>query len=224
MRFVRPLTHVVGLVLWLFSSRLADGEGGGTLSRTLWEGLFATVFLYLALLPGPLYAVFPKLPGARGGIQARRALGINAAVFSCLHGYHGYLSAGGLEMLPYWGWEYNLSLALGGIAALILAVLAATSFDRAVAALGRAWKRLHRAVYVAGILILVHAVTVTIHISELKPLLIAWYAALVLLFALEAARFSAGASRTRKLQTASAFFACGAVLFWSTFLIGHHRH
>lgn len=228
---VRPLVHLAAAALALAAWRLGPAEasawGGEGLDRIMALGLLATVLLYAALLPGPLYDVLPRLPGRAVWLHARRALGIDAAVLSGLHGWcalHDWV--GGLDGLEAWSWDYQLSLVLGTVATAILGALALTSVDAAVRALGRWWKKLHRWVYFAGVLVVVHAATVTIHIVELRPLLVAWFAAVFALLALELLRWRRvwGASRGRALLALGSFGAVSAALFWSTFLVSHHRH
>jgi DMSO/TMAO reductase YedYZ heme-binding membrane subunit len=178
--------------------------------------------------PGPLYVVAPSLSGKALWTRARRALGICSAVFAGLHAHYGFNGfVGGFEGLEFWSWDYNLSLLLGMIALVILAVLALTSFDRVVAAMGRGWKRLHRLVYLAGLLTLVHVVSVTIHVVNLKPWLIGDFVALVLLLLLEVLRLRHSPRRSSlpsRLAVLTVFLVCCGVSFWSFFLISHHRH
>jgi sulfoxide reductase heme-binding subunit YedZ len=225
MKIMRPLVYVValGLVWWVYS--LPAPEFGAALSRTLWLGLFATVSLYLALLPGPLYANVPGAPGRRAFVHARRAFGVVSALFAGLHGYEGLFGwVGGLEGMQWWSWDYNLALGLGTVAWLVLLILAATSFDRVVTAMGRRWKQLHRLVYVAGVLIVIHAATVTIHIVDLKPYAAAWFVALALLLLLKLLRFRQRASPKLDAIGVTTFGVAIAALYWSTFAISHHRH
>lgn len=199
------------------------GAGGGSLQRVIWLGALATVLLYLALLPGPLYAVFPSLPGRRLFTSARRALGVSAAVLAGLHGYHGFVDwGGGIEGLRYWGVDYNVSLLLGGLAWMLLLPLVATSFDAALRAMGERWQRLHRAVYAAAVLVVAHAMMVTIHILDLQSVLWAGFVAIEFLLVLEALRLRRGGSPARFLV--AGLTVASAALYWSFFLIGHHRH
>jgi sulfoxide reductase heme-binding subunit YedZ len=229
MRRVRPTVHLVALGLGAWTLLLPTGAGGPAggngLDRTLWFGLWATVSLYLALLPGPLAAVFPALPGRGAALHARRALGIDAAVFSGLHAWFGFFGwVGGVEGFGLWSWDYQLSLLLGGVALALLAALALTSSDRAVALLGRGWKRLHRLVYLAGLLVVAHASIITIHVLNLGTGLVVWFGALALLLLLEFLRLRARATPRQGVAAAGVLVALLCVLYWSTFLVSHHRH
>lgn len=229
MKFVRPLIHVIAIALAAWTFRQPAGEFaamvGPAMDRTLWFGLFATVFLYLALLPGPLYAAFPKLPGRALFTHARRAFGIDSAVFAGIHGWYGFFGwVGGFEGLEFWSWDYNASLLLGTIAFAILALLAVTSFDVVVNVMGRLWKRVHGAVYVAALLVIMHAASVTIHILNLRPPLYGWFVAIAALLVLEFLRLRARGKNGTTRVAGGVLAVSLALLFWSTFLISHHRH
>jgi DMSO/TMAO reductase YedYZ heme-binding membrane subunit len=209
-------------------SERPEGPYARGLEQTLWYGLLATVFLYLALLPGPLYAVFPNAPGKEPFIHARRAFGMGAALLATLHAWHGFYGwVGGFEGLESWSWDYNLSLLLGTVALGIVVLLAFTSVDRVVSAMGPAWKRLHRWVYAAAVLVYAHAAIITIHVLDLQPWLVGSFVALVVLLLLEALRIRRavslrGAAREWVIWPLFAL-TCG-VAYWSHFLISHHRH
>ena len=223
---VRPAIYLTtaGLVAWVTS--LPEGPYGMGLVGTLWFGLLASVFLYLALLPGPLYTVLPNAPGRSLFLHARRAFGVASTLFAALHAYKGFYGwVGGFAGLKFWSLDYNLSLLLGAIALGILVLLAATSVDRLVVAMGPAWKRLHRQVHVAGLLIYVHAALITIHVLDLKPWLVGSFVALMVLLLLEALRLRRTLTgRVRTLAVWPLFALTCGLVFWSHFLISHHRH
>lgn len=224
MRLIRPAIHLAGAALTAFGLSVPEGEFGRSLAPALWFGLFSTVALYLALLVGPWVAVFPRLPGGAVALHARRALGIWSAVFALFHAWFGFFGwVGGFADLSLWSWDYQLSLLAGLVALGILVVLAATSFDRAVSALGGAWKRLHRTVHLAAVLVFAHVVSITIHLVDLRPWQVGWFLALALLLVLQAVRFGKGAPHRRGLA-ACALLTSLALLAWSTFFISHHRH
>jgi sulfoxide reductase heme-binding subunit YedZ len=225
----RLLVHAIALALGLYALRTEPqtvfGQPEPVVDPTLWFALLASAFLYLALLISAVFSAFPRMPGKRGCIAARRALGIDAAIFAGLHGWVGFTRwVGDLEGLAWWSWDYNLSLLLGTLAFVILMLLAGTSFDRAVAWLGPRWKPLHRLVYAAGVLTVAHVAIITIHIVNLRPWLIAWFVALAALLALEFVRLRHHVSRTQRRWVTSSFVLGVALLYWSTFLISHHRH
>jgi DMSO/TMAO reductase YedYZ heme-binding membrane subunit len=226
-RLVRAVVYaaVLASTLRIYSLPNDDmaGAGGGSLPRILWLGALGTLLLYLALVAGPLLDLFPRLPGRSVLVASRRAFGVSAAVTSGLHGYHGIFDwIGSFDALKYWGTDYCVSLALGGGAWIILVVLAATSFDLAARAMGPRWKRLHRGVYFAAVLVVAHAMMVTIHIINLLPVLVAGFVAVELLLVLEILRLRKAG--WRPLPLLAAWALSSPPLYWSFFLIGHHRH
>lgn len=118
-------------------------------------GKFALVLLILALACTPLNTVF----GFRQALKVRRALGLYAFFYASIH------------FLIFIGLDYQFDLALlqeaifekkyalvGFTAGLILLSLAITSTRGWMKRLGRTWTRLHKFVYLAGILVIVHYV------------------------------------------------------------------
>ncbi|MBI3243893.1 MAG: sulfoxide reductase heme-binding subunit YedZ [Chloroflexi bacterium] len=122
---------------------------------TFRTGKAALVLLVLSLACTPLNTVF----GFKEAIKVRRALGLYAFLYVALH----FLTFIGLD----YGFDLGLiyeaifekRYALVGFAAfLILLPLAITSMQWWMKKLGKNWKRLHRLVYVAGLLAVVHYV------------------------------------------------------------------
>ncbi len=128
----------------------------------------AVGFLYLALLATPLYFVFPRLPYRPLYTKARRALGFSAFIFAMLHGIIEYYKLlGGNQGLSYLTSKYALAAELGMISLAILTLLAITSFNFAVKFFGTNWKVLHRFVYLAGILVVFHALLLGTDFADL---------------------------------------------------------
>ncbi|OGE88461.1 MAG: hypothetical protein A2722_01000 [Candidatus Doudnabacteria bacterium RIFCSPHIGHO2_01_FULL_50_11] len=155
-----------------------------------WYALCATAFLYIALLISPLYVAFSSLPGRAYAIRARRAIGVSAYFFTLLHSsieFFGLLGGlGGLRFLPN---KYLIAISLSFTALVILSLMAATSFDRMVILLGRRWKQLHRFVYLAGLLIIIHALLLGTHYANLsRTIPRVSIAALIFLLLLESIR------------------------------------
>ncbi|MGW8143695.1 MAG: sulfite oxidase heme-binding subunit YedZ [Anaerolineales bacterium] len=137
-------------------------------------GKYALVLLILALACTPLNTVF----GFRQAIKVRRALGLYAFMYASIH------------FLIFIGIDYQFDLNLlqeaifekryafvGFAAGLILLALAVTSTKGWMKRLGKIWTRLHKFVYLAGILVIIHYVWLVK--SDIRiPLL---YGALVLL-------------------------------------------
>lgn len=116
-------------------------------------GKYALVLLVLSLAATPINTLF----GFRQVLKVRRALGLYAFMYAAIH------------MMIFLGLDYNLDwsllqgaifekrFVLVGLAAfLILISLAATSFKSSMKRMGKNWKRLHKLVYLAGGLVIVH--------------------------------------------------------------------
>lgn len=124
-------------------------------------GLIGMGFLYLTLLVSPLVELIPTLSYKGQFVRARRALGVSAFFYGCLHGSLAFFfQLGGFAGLRYLNERYLVAIAAAAIAATILLLLALTSFDYWVRKLGPNWKVLHRYVYLAGFLLLFHALRI----------------------------------------------------------------
>jgi len=147
----------------------------------LWKAVGDTAYVLLlaTMAVGPLARLTPV---ARAWIRWRRQLGIWFALTATLHGVlvlNGWARWGlrrflGYEFVPQLGREVRLEPGFGlanlvGAVALVLGLLlAATSSDRALRALGRpAWTWLHRLAQTVLILSLLHgAYFLFIHYTE----------------------------------------------------------
>jgi sulfoxide reductase heme-binding subunit YedZ len=120
--------------------------------------MLAGIFLYLSLLPSPLYEVFPMLPGKVPFQRAKKALGISAFFFTLIYSsFIGYLfSEGVLGDLTRWNLRDIVGMVTLLGAFLILGVLAVTSIKAIKHRIRSWWKSLHRFVYLAGGLAAVH--------------------------------------------------------------------
>jgi sulfoxide reductase heme-binding subunit YedZ len=152
----KPLLFVAGLLpfAWLFYGAVANQLGANPAEALIRAtGDWTLRFLCLALAVTPLRVLTAQPALAR----FRRMLGLFVYFYACLH------------LLGYAWFDMGFDLAdiardiakrpfiLVGFAAFVLLTpLAATSFNRAIKALGAArWQALHRAVYaVAGLAIL----------------------------------------------------------------------
>jgi sulfoxide reductase heme-binding subunit YedZ len=154
--WLRLLVHVGALLplVWI----LWQSASGGFLVDPIREitsltGKTALILLGLSLACTPL----ATLLGFKQALRVRRALGVYAALYA------------GLHFLVFVWLDYGLDLALigraildqryvlvGTAAGLILLVLTITSTRGWQKRLGKNWKRLHRLVYLAGILAVVH--------------------------------------------------------------------
>ncbi len=120
---------------------------------TLRTGKTALVLLVLSLAATPVNTVF----GFRPALKVRRALGLYAFLYVSLH----FLIFIGLDYgfdpeLIYEAILEKRYALVGFTAGLILLPMAATSTKGWMRRLGKNWKRLHRFVYVAALLVIVH--------------------------------------------------------------------
>lgn len=157
-------------------------------------GLTALAFLYLTLLAGPFCYRFKSFPFAKQYLTSRKALGISTFYFALLHEtINFFFLLGGFAGLQYLDNKYLLAISLGFTALCILFVLTVTSSDWLMVKLKvkfTHWKLLHRLVYLAGILILTHALLLGTHYSNLSSIVSqTTFFALTFLLLLEAPRF-----------------------------------
>lgn len=118
------------------------------------SGNWAAWLLMVTLAVTPIRLLFRKAPWAVWLLRRRRDLGVASFAYAAGHtaiylGHKGALrpvleEAGNSDMLTGW-----LALAL-------FIPLAMTSNDKAVRAMKRSWKKLHRLVYPAAVLMFVH--------------------------------------------------------------------
>ena len=116
-------------------------------------GRIAIYWMVATLAVTPLYT----LTGLRDLLNRRRAVGLYAFLYTCLH------------LLVFFGLDYAFNLAqiwslvtgkiyllVGVLAVLLLIPLAVTSFDYFIRTMGRNWKRLHWMVYPAVVVSILH--------------------------------------------------------------------
>lgn len=116
-------------------------------------GKAALVLLVLSLSATPLNTLF----NFRAALKVRRALGLYAFLYALTHFFIFVGLDYGFDIALLQEEILNKNYILVGLAALIiLLALAATSFRWWMKKLGRNWKRLHKFVYVAGLLVVVH--------------------------------------------------------------------
>jgi sulfoxide reductase heme-binding subunit YedZ len=155
-RWLRMLMLIAGwvpaaiTVIQALNGQLGFNPVETALRRT---GRTAVIFLLLSLAATPINKIF-KLPAVG---RLRKPLGLFAALYA------------GLHFAAFAIWDYQLSLGLiwaaiiekpfiilGLFALIILAVLAGTSFRFALRQLGKKWVYLHRLVYLAAVLVILH--------------------------------------------------------------------
>jgi sulfoxide reductase heme-binding subunit YedZ len=154
--WLRVLVNILGwLPLAIFLLDFALGNLGFNPVETVLRrsGRTALIFLILSLACTPINKIFQLPPVSR----LRKPLGLFSALYA------------GLHFATFVFWDYRLNMALiwgaivekpfillGALALLILIVLAGTSFRFAQRKLGKTWIWLHRFVYVAAVLVILH--------------------------------------------------------------------
>ena len=154
--WLKIVTHLSGLaplvvlVYAYVANQLGPDRIGEAMRRA---GRLAVLFLLLSLTPTVVARVF----GLSQVSRVRRALGLYAFMYAAIH----FLVFLGLD----YGFDFDLvllairedrSIMVGLGALIILAALAMTSTRGWMKRLGKNWKRLHRAVYLAGVLVVWH--------------------------------------------------------------------
>lgn len=139
---------------WLAWEAYAGNLGVNPIqAATQRTGKIALTLLVLSLACTPLNTFF----NLRAAIKVRRALGLYAFLYAVIHvfiftgldyGFNWSFLKGELLEKPY--------IWVGLSTFTILAALAITSFDWWKKRLGKKWKLLHRLIYLAGILVIIH--------------------------------------------------------------------
>lgn len=150
--------HVAGIAIILVAVVIGMIQPP-QMQGTVWVSLFGFIALVslLLVLATPLLFKVNKGRFAAYLMTHMRWTGIYTFVFGLIHVI--------LVLHLFFAWNLamitqNIYIFLGGIAMLILALMAATSNDASVRKLGRNWKRLHRLVYIALFLALLHSFNV----------------------------------------------------------------
>ena len=132
-----------------------EGFGPEPLKQTTqFTGLWALRFLLLSLTVTPAGRIlgWPRL------FQIRRMLGLGALAWVGLHALLYVVDQDGMIGKVVSEIALRFYLTIGFVAVLGLVVLAFTSTDQWVRALGRRWKKLHRLVFPITVLAILHAV------------------------------------------------------------------
>jgi DMSO/TMAO reductase YedYZ heme-binding membrane subunit len=160
----------VGLVaaVFIYVKKTAPIPELQAIRLTDWYALIAVVFLYASLLASPLYVALPQLPGRATYFSARRSLGMSAFLFACLHSFFAFfLSLQGFAGLNFLPPDYRSVIGLGFASLTILLILTIVSFGPMKRYLGGRWQVLQKFVYLAGVMILVHAALIGSHFVNL---------------------------------------------------------
>jgi sulfoxide reductase heme-binding subunit YedZ len=154
------LVHAIALLplVWLTWQYLFGEDWVNPVREaTLFTGRYAIILLVLCLACTPIYVLF----GLRQAIQVRRPLGLYSFVYASLH----------VLIFVWLDFAFDLSLIVdevvqrrfvqaGLVTFLLLLPLAVTSTKGWMRRLGRNWKRLHRLIYLAGLVAVLHYVWV----------------------------------------------------------------
>ncbi len=164
---VLSVSFVISGLLALFVLSVITPASSAFLLLVQIFGLIALALLFLVLLPGPLYRIFPTAPFSLSHRQFLGPLGISTFYFALVHAAIAFWGLyEGFSGLPYLPTRYVIATVLGALALLILAALAGTSFDYARIHMGKNWKRLHRTIYIGGFAASAHIAMSGTHFKE----------------------------------------------------------
>lgn len=156
-RAVKPVVFLICLLpaAWLFWAAANDQLGANpaeALIRSLGDWTLRALVLVLAITPLRVLGGWPALA------RLRRMVGLFVFFYASLH----WLAYAWFDMGFDWA-EILVDvpkrpfILVGTLAWLVLLALAATSFNRAIRALGAArWQALHRGVYAVAVLAILH--------------------------------------------------------------------
>jgi sulfoxide reductase heme-binding subunit YedZ len=119
-----------------------------------WTGIQSARLLLLTLAVTPLLRLLPRTPAIRWLMRRRRDIGLVTFFYALAHTAAYLFRKSDLQLIVGEGLEAGL--LTGWIAFLVFIALAVTSNDASVRALGRTWRSLHKAVYVAAVLTYLH--------------------------------------------------------------------
>lgn len=150
---------IIHLACWIQLILLTGGYFSGSLTAnpiqalTLRSGQTAVILLMLSLACRPLADIF----SLSALFPIRKTLGLYAFYFATLH----FLVFAGLdfEFNTAWIWDelrFKPFIQIGLAALVFLLILAVTSINNIRKSLGKNWQPLHRLVYLAAILVLIH--------------------------------------------------------------------
>jgi methionine sulfoxide reductase heme-binding subunit len=123
------------------------------------EGHLSLVCLALTLTTRSLDATFSGL------MSQRRYLGLLTFAFALLHTWGAVLHVlgGSLENIWFLSLTMQVEVWLGLVGFIILILLTLTSNNWAIQLLGPNWKRLHKSILIASVLIFIHIIGIGVH-------------------------------------------------------------
>ena len=160
-RALRATIWIAGLApfVWLLVRGFTGNLGSNPIEEiTLRTGDWSLRMLLAALAVTPLR----RVTGWNDVIKVRRLVGLFAIFYVCLH----FLTY--IVLDQFFGWEYIIEdvlerpyITAGFTAFVLLIPLAVTSTKGWIRRLGRRWRKLHRLVFVTGMLGVVHYLWIT---------------------------------------------------------------
>jgi methionine sulfoxide reductase heme-binding subunit len=154
--WLRLLVHLLGALplVWLVFDSLTGSLSVNPIQDFEQRlGRAALYFLVATLAVTPFYS----LTGWRQILPSRRTLGLYAFFYACLHFTVFIAIDYGFNIQEIGRLMVEKPFIFAGlISGLLLLALAITSFDFFKRKLGKSWKILHRMVYVAGVLVILH--------------------------------------------------------------------
>ncbi len=170
--YIRSIVYAAGCVWATFLfTKVAQSGPSMTAALAILMREFALTGLYLlfaTLIPGLLSVYFPNFSLNALLVRARRALGLSGFFFGATHGILGFIYSLSANVfaplfLPV---RQQIALVCSFVAFCVLALMAISSIDAVERGLGPLrWKRLHRFVYWAIILIVIHAFFIGSHFT-----------------------------------------------------------
>jgi sulfoxide reductase heme-binding subunit YedZ len=172
-RILKPILFLAALYPagWLIWAALTTHLGADPIKKIQVVTGTATLTILLVTL-----SVTPvrRLTRWNGVIRLRRMSGLFAFFYVCLHAITYFVFDQSLSLSLIWADTVEHPRIAVGFAAFVLLIpLAITSTDRMIRRLGRRWGQLHRAVYVAATLGVIHYLWV-VKRDVRQPLTYAW--------------------------------------------------
>lgn len=171
-----------------------------TIRLTQIYAIAAAAFLYLTLLIEPLRSTFPSSP-LKKLAMTERALGVSAFYFALLHVFYAFFGQlGGFAGLKFLDNQNLFIVGMGLTALMILALFAAGSLSIIDKHLLRGSKIFYKLLYIAGMLIIAHAVMMRVHFANLSsPLPLIFFFAVIFLILLNAPKTDAFLEKNLKI-------------------------
>lgn len=138
-------------MFWLAFDYLVNGPNRGNVFY--WTGVISIILIFISLAVTPLRRIFRGAQWVRWLSINRRYLGVAGFAYAAIH------TLVWLERASFWKLLVSFTrpdVLVGWLGFFILVVMAVTSNDLSVRRLGPRWKSLHKWVYIATPLALLH--------------------------------------------------------------------